>query len=59
MRFEAWLANWVDLVCAIISIVTFTLWMPSWYVSIRCYFGKRRLDKRLVYENRKLVGSIE
>lgn len=58
MRFEAWLANWVDVVCSIISIITFTIWMPSWYLDIRGYFSKKRLNKRLKYENRKLVGSI-
>jgi len=51
IRFEIWLANWVDLICAIITIITFTFWVPRWYLQIRCYFAKKRFERKIQNEN--------
>jgi len=47
IRFEVWISNWIDILCSLIAVVTFTLWMPSWYMDIRCYFSKNRLNKKI------------
>ena len=43
---EVWLASWADIACAVISVLTFTLYRPSWDMDIRVYFTKKRLKRK-------------
>jgi len=44
---ECWIMAWVDLACALISILTFTLWMPSWYFDVMAYFVQKKIEKSI------------
>lgn len=32
-----WIASWLDVICGLISIITFTLYRPWWDFSFRCW----------------------
>lgn len=42
-RVIVWLLKWVDLADALVAIVTFTFYMPSWGFLLRGFNAKRRL----------------
>ena len=35
-----WIASWMDMICGLLSIVTFCAYRPGWDMTIRCYFSK-------------------
>jgi len=38
-----WIAAWMDLICGLISVITFCMWRPWWDFSIRAWWGARKL----------------
>jgi hypothetical protein len=45
-RLEAWIAAWIDIACGIVTIVTFTAYMPSWYFDFMGWCINRRKNER-------------
>ena len=45
-RFDIWLCHWVSLVCDIIAILTYTYYIPNWYMQIVTFYAKRRLRRK-------------
>ncbi len=37
---DHWLSGWVDMICGLINVLTFTLWQPWWDLEIRILFAK-------------------
>jgi len=35
-----WIASWMDMICGLLSIVTFCAYRPGWDMTVRCYFSK-------------------
>lgn len=42
-----WIASWLDMICGLISVVTFCKIRPWWDFSFRCRSTKRDLKKRI------------
>jgi len=38
-----WVRNWLELICSIISIITFTLYRPWWDFSYMTYSAKKQM----------------
>lgn len=39
-RLENWLASWLDIICGLISVITFTLYRPWWDFTFRAWRSK-------------------
>jgi len=50
-RLEQWLSAWVDIICGIVGVLSFTLYRPGWDLYIRAYFTKKRLRKKINDKN--------
>jgi len=48
--FNNWIAAWIDIVCGMIGVVTFTICRPRWDFEFRAWSGKRTL-KRMMRSN--------
>jgi hypothetical protein len=47
VKVEHWIASWIDILCAAINIITFTLYHPWWDMDYRIYTTKKRLKKHI------------
>jgi len=52
-RFHTWVASWLDIVCGILSVVTFCFYRPWWDFKYRGWAAKRALRKRIKELNNK------
>ncbi len=50
-----WISGWLDMMCGLISVLTFTLYRPWWDFKFRIYWSKKMLIKR----HGKLERAIE
>lgn len=42
-----WLSGWLDMICGLISVITFTLWRPWWDFQFRAWSSKKYLKYRI------------
>lgn len=42
---EFYISSWVDIICALVSILTFTLYYPTWNLRIRLWFIEREMAR--------------
>jgi len=47
MRVLNWFAAWIDIVCALINILTFTLYRPNWDMGFRASTSKIILKRKM------------
>lgn len=45
-----WLNAWIDMICGMISVLTFTLYRPWWDFKFRSWIGKK-VTKRMIRRN--------
>lgn len=45
-HFNNWIASWFDIICGVISVVTFTLYRPWWDFSFRAWATKKELNMK-------------
>lgn len=43
----SWITSWLDIVCGLISVLTFTLWRPWWDFKFRVWADKKLLIIKL------------
>lgn len=41
-----WVSSWLDMICGLLSVITFTLYRPWWDFKFRCWFSKIQLKIR-------------
>lgn len=58
-RFEIWIANWIDMICGLISVITFTCYRPGWDFKFRAYIVRRERKKYVEKENRERGDAEE
>ena len=50
MKFTIWLDHWIsawlDMLCGLISVITFCTWRPWWDFKFRCWTAKNKLINR-------------
>lgn len=39
--FGHWISSWVDMICGLISIITFCMYRPWWDMTFRIWWDKR------------------
>lgn len=42
-----WISCWLDLICGLIGVITFTLWRPLWNFSFTIWYSKKELIKKI------------
>jgi hypothetical protein len=52
-KFEIWISNWIDILCSLISVITFTCYRPGWDFHYRAYIVTRERNKYVEKENKK------
>ena len=45
-RLENWIVWWIDLICAMIRIVTFGVWYPQIDFDVLFYFARKNIARR-------------
>jgi len=50
---DNWLGGWLDMLCGLICIITFTLWRPWWDFQVRFLFSKYYAKKAKEYSHEK------
>ncbi len=43
---DHWISAWADMICGLLSVVTFTIYRPWWDFEVRAWFAKRHLKFR-------------
>jgi len=50
---EHWIASWLDMICGLISVITFCAWRPWWDFDFRAWSGIRRCKREIEREEMK------
>ena len=46
LRFHVWVKAWLEVVCGVVNILTFTLWQPQWDFQFMVWISKREFLRR-------------
>jgi hypothetical protein len=52
-KFTVWISNWIDTLCGLISVITFTYYRPNWDFQFRRFIITRERNRCVEKENKK------
>ena len=44
---DHWISSWMDIICGLLSVVTLTMFRPSWDMNVRVFFAKTQMKMRM------------
>jgi hypothetical protein len=47
-RFDHWISSWLDIICGLISVLTFCYYRPWWDFGFRIWTSKKHLKKVII-----------
>jgi len=56
--FFSWIAGWLDMICGLLSVITFALWRPWWDLSFRIWRGRLLLKNKIELESQVEVKFL-
>jgi hypothetical protein len=42
-----WIGAWLDVLCGVVSVITFTWYRPIWTFNWTCWISKKMLKRRI------------